>query len=66
MSYLNQFVICEDDQFECSGVFKINDSIGSDVDQVQHSIEKYFDGCTTGNGDNCKICFLTVASSFVV
>ena len=41
MSYLNQFIICEDDQFECSGVFKIN--ADSNVNQVEHSLENYFE-----------------------
>ena len=49
MSYLNQFVICEDDQFECSGVFKINDD--SNVNQVQHSLENYFDNCNKDDGN---------------
>lgn len=52
MSYINQFVICEDDQFECSGVFKIDTDLN--VNQVQHSIEKYFDDCDKING-NCVL-----------
>ena len=52
MSYLNQFVICEDDQFECSGVFKIDTDLN--VHQVQQSIEKYFDDCDKNDG-NCVL-----------
>ena len=52
MSYLNQFVICEDDQFECSGVFKIDTDLN--VNQVQHSIEKYSDDCDKNDG-NCVL-----------
>ena len=34
MSYLNQFVISEDDQFECPGVFKIDS--GSSIEVLKH------------------------------
>ena len=34
MSYLNKFVICEDDQFECPGIFKVDS--GSSIEELKH------------------------------
>ena len=41
MSYLNQFVINEDDQFECLGIFEVDNE--STVKTIQHSTKYHFE-----------------------
>lgn len=46
MSYINQFVICEDDQIECSGAFEINSEPNTGwklTDGIQRSIACHFE-----------------------
>ena len=42
MSYLNQFVISEDDQFECPGVFKVDS--GSSMEELKHVTANDYEG----------------------
>ena len=61
MSYLNYFTICEDDQFECSGVFEVDsESINNATFYCNIGLEQttanYFEA--NEGFSNLKSCYL--------
>ena len=62
MSYINQFVISEDAQIECSGAYEINDSYPNDVNR---SIDNHFELNKENEGKSSNLTYKMHLNYFI-